>query len=154
MKRNEKESRICLTPKLSQTFVAFSFTEKDLSKGKEEWRIKQKQKEGFLTTLVVAIKKDSTTSIRKHVYELRVHEKNVRTAIKQDLSLDRNPLEYAIWYVLEKKTIASSDRNIGSLNTAIEEEWNGMFEEFIFKACKSFRRHVDIIIEKNGGHNE
>ena len=36
----------------------------------------------------------------------------------------------------------------------IEEEWNKMSEEFIFMACKSFRRRVDTIIEKkkNGGH--
>ena len=38
--------------------------------------------------------------------------------------------------------------------TDIEEEWNKMSEEFILKACKSFRRRVDTIIEKNGGHIE
>ena len=38
--------------------------------------------------------------------------------------------------------------NIGSLKTAIEKEWNKMSEESILKACKSFRRHVDTIIEK------
>ena len=27
-----------------------------------------------------------------------------------------------------------------------------MSEEFILKACKSFSRRVDTIIEKNGGH--
>ena len=39
---------------------------------------------------------------------------------------------------------------------AIEEEWNKMFEEFILKTCKSFRRRVDTIIErkKNVGHIE
>ena len=42
-------------------------------------------------------------SIRKHAIELKVHEKTVRTAIKQDLSPDLNPLDYAIWDVLEKQ---------------------------------------------------
>ena len=79
---------------------------------------------------------------------MKVHEKTVRTAIKQDLSPDRNPLDYTIWSVLEKKTNATSYRNIGSLKTALAEEWNKMFEEFILKACKSFRRPVDAIIEK------
>ena len=37
--------------------------------------------------------------------------------------------------------------NIGSLKTAIEEEWNKMPEEFILKGCKSFRRHTDTIID-------
>ena len=61
--------------------------------------------------------KDPTTSIRKHTK--KVHEKTVRTAIKQDLSLNFNPLDYAIWSVLENKTNATSHRNIGSLNSAI-----------------------------------
>ena len=41
-----------------------------------------------------------------------------------------------------------SPPNIGSLKTAIEQEWNKMSEEFILKPRKSFRRRVDTIIEK------
>ena len=37
---------------------------------------------------------------------------------------------------------------IGSLKTAIEEEWNKMSKEFILVECKSFHWHVDTIIEK------
>ena len=51
---------------------------------------------------------------------------------------------------------ATSHPNIGSLKNAIEEEWNKMSEKFILKACKSFRRGVDTIIDKkkkkNNGH--
>ena len=79
---------------------------------------------------------------------MKVHEETVRTAIKQDLSPDLNPFDYAIWGVLENKTNPTSHRNIGSLKIALEVEWNKMFEEFILKACKSFRSHVDTIIEK------
>ena len=32
--------------------------------------------------------------------------------------------------------------------TASKAKWNKMFEEFILKTCKSFRRRVDTIIEK------
>ena len=49
-----------------------------------------------------------------------------------------NPLDYAIWGVLENKTNATSFPNIGLLKPAIEEEGNKMSEEFILKACKSF----------------
>ena len=73
----------------------------------------------------------------------------VRTAIKQDLSPDFNTPDYTIWDVFENKTNATFHPNIGLLKRAIEEEWNKMPEEFILKACKSFRRRVDIIIEKN-----
>ena len=48
----------------------------------------------------------------------------------------------------KNQTNATSHLNIGSLKTAIEDEWNKMFEKFILKACKSFWRHVDTIIEK------
>ena len=103
---------------------------------------------GFLSALGTAIKKDPTTSIRKHTNELKVHKKTVKTAIKQDLSLDLNPLDYAIWDILENKTNVTSHPNIDSLKTAIEKEWNKMSEEFILKACKSFQRCVDAIIKK------
>ena len=69
----------------------------------ESGRLKKKRKEGFLTALATVIKKkDPTTSIRKHANELKVHEKTIRTAIKQDLSPDRNPLDYAIWGIFKK----------------------------------------------------
>ena len=38
------------------------------------------------------------------------------------LSPDLNPLDYAIWRVLENKTNATSHLNIGSFKIAIEEE--------------------------------
>ena len=40
------------------------------------------------------------------------------------------------------------------LRFAIEEEWNKMSEEFILKACKSFRRRDDTIINKKIDHIE
>ena len=85
-------------PKQSQSFCLLNAkqrknTEKKLLKEKEKWRIKQKKnkkkrKEGFLTAFATAIKKDPTMSVRKHTNELKVLEKTVRTAIKQDLSPD------------------------------------------------------------------
>ena len=86
----------------------------------------------------MTITKDPTTSIRKHVNELMLHKKTVRTAMKEDLSPQLNPLENTTWGVLENKTNATSHPNIDSLMNAIEDEWNKMSEEFIFKAHKSF----------------
>ena len=42
-------------------------------------------------------------------------KKTVRTAIKQDLSTDFNPFDYAMWGVLENKMNATSHPNMGSL---------------------------------------
>ena len=47
-----------------------------------------------------------------------------------------NPLDYAIWDILENKTNATSYPYIGLLKTAIEEEWNKMSEEFISKGMQ------------------
>ena len=79
---------------------------------------------------------------------MKVHEKTVRTAIKQDIGTDLSSLDYAIGGVSENKTNATSYPNIGLFKTAVEAEWNEMSEEFILKACKSFRRRVDTNIEK------
>ena len=51
---------------------------------------------------------------------------------------DLKPVDYIIWGILENKTNTTSHPNIGSLKTAIEEEWNKMSEEFILKGCQSF----------------
>ena len=67
-------------------------------------------------------------------------------AIKQILSPDLKPFDYAIWGVLDNKTNATSHPNIGSVKTAFEEEWNKMFEEFMLKTFKSFRKRVHRII--------
>ena len=79
---------------------------------------------------------------------MHVHEKTVKTAIKQDLSPDPNPLDHVLWGVLENKINANSHPNIGSLKIIIEEEWNRMSEKCILKACKSFWRRVDTVTEK------
>ena len=103
---------------------------------------------GFLTAFATVIMNDPTMSIRKHTNELKIHEKTVRTAIKQNLSPDRNFLDYTILDILENKTNATSHPNIGSLKAPIEEEWNKMTEEFILETCKLFWRCVDTITKK------
>ena len=50
-------------------------------------RLNKKWKEDILTALSMAIKKNFTTSIRKHANELKDLDKTVRIAFKQDLKL-------------------------------------------------------------------
>ena len=152
-KRNDKEYMICLTPKTSQSFFVYRTKSKEKKLQKNSFLRKRgsgvlnkKRIEGFLTAPATAIEKDPTASIRKHVNELKVHEKTMRTAIEQHLSRDFNPLDYAIWSLLENKINPTSHPSIGSLKTAIEEEWNKMSEKFILKACKSFRWPYDCFV--------
>ena len=144
---------IYLTTKPNQNFFFLPYTKqrnfflrkKGFLRKRVSGGLNKNQKEGFLTALTMVIKKDLTTSIKKHANKLKVDDKTVWTAIKQDLSLD--PLDYAVWVFFRN---AISHPNIGSLKTGIKEEWNKTSEEFILKAFKSFRRPVDTIIEKNG----
>ena len=53
----------------------FFFTDKELFKEKWDGALNRKRKEGFLTILSTAMKKEPTTSIRKHANELRANEK-------------------------------------------------------------------------------
>ena len=151
---------ICLTLKLNHIYFVYPIEikekilqEKSFLRKRGSGGLKKKRK-SFSNVLAKEIKKDPTTSIRKHTKDLKVHKKTVKTATKQDLCPNLNPLDYALLGVLENETKSISHPNIGSLKTAIEEEWNRMFEEFILKACKLFRSYVDTIIEKRGGHNE
>ena len=66
----------------------FFFTEKELLRKRESGGLIKKRKEGFLTAVASVIKKDPTTSIKKHANELKVHKKTSRIEIKQDLSPD------------------------------------------------------------------
>ena len=140
-----KPKCLCLPYRKQRKKFCFFFLQK--RKRKNEG-LNKKRKEGLLTALAAVIKKNPSTTIRKHANELKVHEKTMRTAIKQDLSPELKPLDYAMWGVLENKTNESYHPIISSLKTAIEEEWNKMPEEFNLKAYKSFRRRVDTIIEK------
>ena len=59
-----------------------------------------KNEKKALTALAAVIKKDLTAAIRKRDNELKVYEKTLKTAIKQDLSPDLIVYDYAIWVVL------------------------------------------------------
>ena len=48
---------------------------------------------------------------------------HIQIYIKQDFSLDHNPLDYVIWDVLENKTNATSHPIVGLHETAIEKEY-------------------------------
>ena len=99
---------ICLTPKQSQSVFVHRIQRKKITKTflrkSRERRIEQKQKRRlFNCSFAVTIQKNLMTSIRKHSSELKVHEKTVWSEINEDLSSYFNPLDYAIWGILEGK---------------------------------------------------
>ena len=72
----------------------------------------------------MVIKRDPTMSIRKLDNELKVYEKTVRIVIKTELSPYCNPFDYDFL----EKTNPTFHPNVGSLKTAIEEEWKKCLE--------------------------
>jgi hypothetical protein len=69
-------------------------------------------------------------------------------------SPDLNPLDYAVWGVLEQATNKTSHPNINTLKAAIKEEWVKMSKDFLVKSCAAFRGRVEAVIENNGSHIE
>ena len=101
---------------------------------RESRRFDKNERKAFFTALATGIYKNPKMSIRKHANELKVNEKTMEITMKQDLSPDFKPLDYATWGVLENKINATFHPIIGFLKTAIEEERNKIFVEFILKA--------------------
>ena len=69
-------------------------------------------------------------------------------------SPDLNPLDFAIWGVLEKATNATPHPNLESLKTSIKREWDKMSSDFVSRSCRSFRTRVEAVIDADGGHIE
>ena len=153
---------ICLTVKPNQSFYTkqgkktfFFFYWKRAFKEKEEWISEQKTKRKIFNCSRYGNQEGP------HIVHKKVHEwiESPRDKYENSNSTRFKPRPRLPWldYMesFTKQTNATSHPNIGSLKTAIEEEWNKISEEFILKACKSFWRRIDTIIEKkNGGHIE
>lgn len=69
-------------------------------------------------------------------------------------SPDLNPLDYAIWGTLEHSTNSTSHPSVAHLKEALVLEWDNMSEAFILDSCNAFRRRVQAVIDKKGGHIE
>ncbi|QQP37638.1 Uncharacterized protein FKW44_017971, partial [Caligus rogercresseyi] len=55
-------------------------------------------------------------------------------------SPDLNPLDFAVWGELERKTNRIPHPNVDALKATIRTEWDNMPEEFLINSCKVFRR--------------
>ena len=69
-------------------------------------------------------------------------------------SPDANPLDYAIWGVMDKEARATPHRNVSDLKASISREWRKMSKDFVFRSCKQFRARIEAIIEAEGSHIE
>ena len=97
--RNQKESMVCLKTKSRQSFLVYCIQSKEeilsrkgFIRKRGSGELNKKRNGGFWTALATVIKKNLTTSIRKHDNELNVHKNAVRTAIKTRFKQRLTPL--------------------------------------------------------------
>ena len=81
--------------------------------------------------------------------------------LKPNLWPNNNPdlhhCDYAIWGILEGKIWKNNQFQIMTLEDLKEwiiEEWDALPQDVIYRSINLFRKHVHMVIKKNGGHIE
>ena len=72
-------------------------------------------------------------------------------------SPDLNPCDYAIWGTMEAniwKRRRNKITTLEELKERIVEVWDALPQEFINRSIDSFRKRVNMVVQKNGGHIE
>lgn len=87
-----------------------------------------------------------------------LHQENVNF-IEPDMwppnSPDLNPVDYAIWGALQEKVyLRRKFTTVEQLKLAITEEWRNLGQRFIDRSINEWRRRLEKVVEKQGGHIE
>lgn len=69
-------------------------------------------------------------------------------------SPDLNPMDYAIWGILESKVNAYSHRSLDSLKSALQREWDNLSMEIVRKSIDAFPKRLNAVIRHRGGRFE
>lgn len=69
-------------------------------------------------------------------------------------SPDINPMDFAIWSILESDVSSRSYPNLNSLNAAIHSAWAKLDEEVVRRSCASVTSRIKLMIKAKGGHFE
>ena len=65
-------------------------------------------------------------------------------------SPDLNPIEN-LWGIVKNNVEMRMPKNLGELESFMEEEWNRIPESMLINLVGSMRRRCELIIENNGG---
>lgn len=69
-------------------------------------------------------------------------------------SPDLNPLDYAVWSILEKKACATRHTSIETLKRDLQRAWDELSEETLTAICDNFLKRLDACIAAKGDHFE
>jgi transposase len=69
-------------------------------------------------------------------------------------SPDLNPLEYAVWSILEEKACAKPHKDVESLKRALIKSWDKITVEMLEKIVDNFPKRLKACVKAKGGHFE
>uniref|UniRef100_A0A914E5S4 Transposase n=1 Tax=Acrobeloides nanus TaxID=290746 RepID=A0A914E5S4_9BILA len=69
-------------------------------------------------------------------------------------SPDLNPLDYAVWSILEQKACAKPHSNVESLKRALKKAWNEITLDTLVKIVDNFPKRLKACVDAKGGHFE
>lgn len=69
-------------------------------------------------------------------------------------SPDLNPMDFAIWSILEQKACTTNHRTIDSLKRALQKAWDEISENTLAAIVKNFRKRLKACVAADGGHFE
>uniref|UniRef100_A0A914E7L1 DDE_3 domain-containing protein n=1 Tax=Acrobeloides nanus TaxID=290746 RepID=A0A914E7L1_9BILA len=69
-------------------------------------------------------------------------------------SPDLNPLDYAVWSILEEKACAKPHPTVELLKRALVKAWDEISVETLKKIMDDFPKRLKACVEADGGHFE
>lgn len=69
-------------------------------------------------------------------------------------SPDINPMDFAIWSILESDVSAKSYSSVAVLKDALLASWSRFDEEVVRRSCHSVSSRLDLMVKAKGGHFE
>lgn len=69
-------------------------------------------------------------------------------------SPDLNPMDYAIWGILESKVNVRPHRSLDSLKSALQREWDNLSMDIVRKSIDAFPKRLKAVIRQKGGRFE
>jgi len=67
-------------------------------------------------------------------------------------SPDLNPVDYAVWGILQDRVYKSEIKDVEELRQRIQEEWDGLDQRVIDSAVRGWRKRLQACIAANGEH--
>ena len=69
-------------------------------------------------------------------------------------SPDLNPINFAIWSILESKACSSNQQNIGALKNRLKAYWDEILEETVLASCSQVPDRLRCVVKAKEGYIE